>query len=627
MAVPVIAASSADSTGNTNVELTISFPTGTVSGSLLLLFVTQYNSGADPAFGTITDWTKLQESIQLSGSNRSGTALYWRFADGVATNVTTITSPNSTAFGLCGKILRITGAHATTPIHLSSSSSPDVTIGAGDPMTLTGLTTTENDCLAIFLAGTAGVSVVTHTWTVATEQGDFGTDPGGAANLTWATKSMAVAGATGNPTVEPSGSCSGTGVAVAIAPPPADVSVTVGLAEETDSAFVITVEQATEVVLGLAEETDTALVLSVEVGSIIRPLVQPQGGPGCGQWTAYIVGRGGSPTRFELDFSSISVTRNLNASGTARVSIRNSGRAGSSCCEVFEGTEPWRDELLLYRNNELAYVGPIQSLSASLDGGTIASIDLFAWMEQRFLEEDFHGDGDVADIFRAVFEQAYDKDTSPNISISTRPTGIDAVRDFRGVEFKRAADVLRELARTALDFTMVGRRLLAGGVEVFLSTEELIVHDEGCISAEVSREGGNFATDVSVFGDTPEAGGTPITGRAIRSTSVYGLIQRTFTELTIRDELSADANALARLEAMQPAPLRVRAVLSQEAAFSYSDAIPGRRADVRLREAAGCIEVDDVMRLQQLTADVQISENGPQETISADLIPLGVSEV
>jgi hypothetical protein len=402
---------------------------------------------------------------------------------------------------------------------------------------------------------------------------------------------------------------------------------TIGLPEETDSAFAVSpATEAVTITIGLATETDIALPVSADVGFISRPLVQREDGPGCGEWTAYIVGRGGSPTRFELEFSSISVTRALNASGSARVSIPNSGRAGSSCCEVFAGTEPWRDELLLYRNNEVAYVGPIQSLSASLSGGDISSIDLFAWMEQRFLEEDFHGDGDVADIFRAVFEQAYDKDDSPNISISTRPTGVDAVRDFRGVEFKRAADVLRELARTGLDFTMDGRRLLAGGVEVFLSTTPLILHDEGCIWAEVTREGSNFATDVSVFGDTENAGGIPITGRAIRSTSVYGLIQRTFTELTIRDETSADANALARLESMQPAPLRVRALLSAEAAFGFSDLIPGRRSDVRLKEAAGCIEVMDTMRLQQVNVNVQISETGSQEQISMDLVPLGVSE-
>lgn len=348
---------------------------------------------------------------------------------------------------------------------------------------------------------------------------------------------------------------------------------------------------------------------------------------GCGVWTAQVAGRGGSPVRFELEYTSLTQTKPLNDKGRASAVIPNVERAGSSCCEVLAGTEVYRDELILYRGNELAFAGPVTPRpSVGLDGGRIAAPDLYHWMDVRFIEEDLHADGDVADIFRAVFEQAYQKDDSPNISISTRPTGVDAVRDFRGVEFRKAASILQELARTGLDFTMDGRRLLAGGVEVFLATDALILHDEGCISAGIQPEGDTFATDMAVFGSTEEVGGTPVTGRATRATSVYGLVQRSATELTIKDAVSADANALARLEAMQPAPLRVVAVLSQEAPFGFGDLIPGRRVDVRLKRAAGCIEVMQVMRLQQVDVDVQVTDEGPQETVTITLIPLGVSE-
>lgn len=330
--------------------------------------------------------------------------------------------------------------------------------------------------------------------------------------------------------------------------------------------------------------------------------------------------------RYELGHDSLTQNKTLNGVGRASVSIPNVETAGMSCCEILADTEPYRDELILYRGKELAFAGPVTPRpTVGLDGGKINAPDLFHWMDVRFLEEDLHSDGDVAGIFRAVFEQAYEKDDSPNISISTRDTGIDAVRDFRGVEFRRAADVLRELARTGVDFTMDGRRLLAGGTEVFLSTDTLVLHDDGCISVEVQPEGDTFATDVAVFGNTAEAGGTPISGRATRSTSVYGLVQRSFTELTIKDRISADANALARLEAMQPAPLRLKVELSENAAFGFGDLIPGRRIDVRLKRAAGCIEVNQVMRLQSVDVSVQTADN-TQEKVSIQLVPLGVSE-
>lgn len=327
-----------------------------------------------------------------------------------------------------------------------------------------------------------------------------------------------------------------------------------------------------------------------------------------------------------LDHTSGSVMKVLNASGTGRVDIPNDGQPGSMCCEVFNSTEPWKDELVLFRDNEQAYVGPINSMTIGPGGGTLQSADLFSWFDVRWLEEDFHGDGDAADIFHAIFDLAYAADDSINMSISTRQTGIDAVRDFRGVEFQRAADVMRELARSALDFTMVGRRLLAGGVEVFETPTPLILHDKGCLAAEVTMEGTTFATDVAVFGSSVETGNIPFTGRATRSAEVYGLVQRSFTELTIKDTGSADANALARLLSMQPAPVRVKATLSPEAAFGFSDLIPGRRVMMNLKQAAGCVEVMGEMRLQQVDVSFSESDQGVSEQVTINCIPLGVSD-
>jgi hypothetical protein len=346
---------------------------------------------------------------------------------------------------------------------------------------------------------------------------------------------------------------------------------------------------------------------------------------GYGEWTAQVTDRGGDPVRFDFPWSSLSMTRVLNGNGDGKANILSWGPGAPSRGQVLAGSEPWRHELALYRDGELAFVGPVQKVG-SREHGDLYAQDLFAWMEVRFIEEDFHGDGDVAGIFRAVFDAAYDKDDSPNIQISTRSTGVDAVRDYKAVEFQWAADAMRELARTGLDFTMDGRRLLAGGAEVFLSDDPLILHDEGVVyPAEVTREGDGFATDVAVFGNTTEVGGVPITGRATRSSSVYGVVQRSFTELKIRDTPSATANAIGRLEAVQPAPLRVRATLTPEAAFGFGDLVPGRRFEVYLRESSD-IPVSQTMRLQHVDASITANEEAVEETVVVQLIPLGVTE-
>lgn len=322
-----------------------------------------------------------------------------------------------------------------------------------------------------------------------------------------------------------------------------------------------------------------------------------------------------------MAYSSFSMSKVLNNAGQWGVNVPGLAPSGSTCCEVFKETEPYRDEVIFYRDKDIATVGPVKTVK----DGSIDGLDLFHWMELRFLEEDLFRDGDAADVFRAVFDQAYEKDESPNISISTRHSGVSTIQSFKGKEFRRAADVLRGLARFGVDFTMDGRRLLAGGLEVFLDTEPLLLHDDGVISAEPVKEGENFATDVAVFAAAAKVGDDPITGRETRNSLTYGLIQKSFTELNIKDRIAADANALARLESMQPAPVRVTAVLSEKASFNFVDLIPGRRVDVRLKDVM-CIPVVGVMRLLSVKVDVSRSDSGISETVTIDLVPLGLSE-
>lgn len=347
---------------------------------------------------------------------------------------------------------------------------------------------------------------------------------------------------------------------------------------------------------------------------------------GSGSWICQLVGRGGSPVRAEIPFASLTRKKVPNNYGSCSINLDVTGDHRSICCEAFNSTEPWRDEVILYRDGVLDYAGPIVSQTINAEGGSITSNDLFYWMDQRFLDEDFFANGDLADVFRKIFETAYAKDESPNIEISTRQCGVRGFRRFEGEKLTRAADALREIARTALDFTVIGRRILAGGVEVFMDSTPLLIHDDGVISAEVTRDGANFASDVAVFGGNvirePIGGQRPvehITGRATAGAERYGLVQKSFTELYIEDGISADANAAARLASVQPAPIMARVGIGPNAAFSYEDLIPGRRADVRLAEVAGCIEIMDEMRITDIDVSV-----GQTEEVFANLVPIGV---
>lgn len=340
---------------------------------------------------------------------------------------------------------------------------------------------------------------------------------------------------------------------------------------------------------------------------------------GQGDWTAQVTNRGGSPLVFQVPWGGLGLSYTLNNTGTGRLNFPADADSRSACCEVAAVTEPYEHELILWRDEVLAYAGPV--VSVGTDAGDISSRDLSHWMDVRFMD-DMHADGDSAQVFKMVFDNAYAKDTSPNINLAVRDSGIQTTLDVKEIEFRRASDALRSLSSYGIDWTVVGRTILAGGQEVFENGgERLLLHDEAVASGTMTKEGGNLATDLAVFGGRENQSSFPVTGRAVTGTSKYGLVQKSVTDLLIFDKVAADASALARLEAMQPTPRRVSVTLSDKAAFGFVDLVCGRQFDVRLYDSLGCGQVDQVMRLQQV--DVTVGDN---EEVSLSLVPLGVSE-
>lgn len=357
---------------------------------------------------------------------------------------------------------------------------------------------------------------------------------------------------------------------------------------------------------------------------------------GTGTWSAYLQRRGGTPVVLPIALDRASFGRPLDGTGQANFAVPVTAVSGTACCELLDEAEPWRDEIVLYRDSgtdvDMAFVGPFITGKAGGNGGSLFAQDLFFWMQRRFLTEDLFFDGDLSIIFQGIFDAAMAPDTSPNINMVIHNSGVEGVRRINGVDNIPAANPLGELARTALDYCTIGRTIYAGGAEVFTAPSApataLLLHDGGVISAEVTKDGSQLATDVSVYGGAVQDGPiiTVTHGRATRDVSIYGLVQQTFTELTIEDTPSADANALTRLESMLPTPRRLTAVLSPYAGFEFKDLIPGRRVDVRLSQAAGCGEIDQVMRLVNVSCDVGFDGGGVAENISLELIPLGTEE-
>lgn len=352
-------------------------------------------------------------------------------------------------------------------------------------------------------------------------------------------------------------------------------------------------------------------VVSVRAGSQL----------GCGEWSAYIADRGGSVVRWQVPWASLEAERVRNASARHAVTLGLDAESYATCCEILTKVEPWQHELHLYRDNHLAHVGPV----IQVQGTRIVASDLYAWMGKRIVDDDLRFSMDAALVFDALFRYLRDKDDSMNVSILHKSVGVDVLRTYLGADKRRGSDLLSELGRSAVDFTVTGRTVLVGDLTGFMAATPPLLLDDGVVTAEVSKLGAELATDIAITGATLTAGGNPVQGRAQAGSTRYGLLQESYSEPLIADPESADANAERRLMEQQPAPRVVDATLSPLAAVNYEDILGGMRFDVRLAQVSGCIPVNQVMEADRVSTRVSASDNGLREEINTSLVPLTVA--
>lgn len=220
MAAPVIASASSNKTGNPLTDITFTYitdgPSGLTVGDLQLAQIGVNGAATDPTIPTPTDWTLVARTLGNDGSNHVGQAIFWRLYNGQASDVFTAT-PDSSTVGMTAKMVRITGHDAANPIN-NVAITP---VGsAADPYTIFGVSTLRDECLVFFFYCAASAAGVTSSFSVGTEQWDFGIDPGNASSLSASSFVKTTAGSTGDETVDlsaaPNRAC---GFCVAIQPP------------------------------------------------------------------------------------------------------------------------------------------------------------------------------------------------------------------------------------------------------------------------------------------------------------------------------------------------------------------------------------------------------------------------
>jgi hypothetical protein len=274
--------------------------------------------------------------------------------------------------------------------------------------------------------------------------------------------------------------------------------------------------------------------------------------------------------------------RRLDSTSEASCRVDLSNFAARRICGDLADVDTWAPWLRVLWNGEEAWTGPIMFIRFGEDFVYLKANDPSVYWQVRVIGQDYiHEATDLATIFADYHRDVYQQDPW-GMDVIARPVGRTGDRKVLATDGMVAWSALSELARTGLDFTVVGRTLLIGGEEVPVAPITTLQDEHFTEPLNVVDDGVLRATDFVV------SGGDQITGRAsLPETSDayrrYGLVTGRSQERNIVDELSAGQAAKTRLDFHQDS-IRVESpnevFLNPSAPVDLVELIPGARVDV-----------------------------------------------
>lgn len=345
---------------------------------------------------------------------------------------------------------------------------------------------------------------------------------------------------------------------------------------------------------------------------------------GCGEYTVYLQERGGDRLA-QFPWETIDFGRRLDEISDATVEVPVEGIAeDDDCCYWLSLINPWEHEIAIYRDGAEEWVGVVEEPTFTRDVVRLSCRDLFIWFENRLLPlgRQFVST-DLGTIFQQYVDDALSQD-NPGITVDANEVGIVGDRTNDPTDFRRAADELRELARSGIDWTMIRRTMRVGGEEVPVDAIAILL-DDAFNDLELRIGGRETATEVVVVGGQDPDFETTVFARVGGVDPVLGLLQLAANESSILDENSAEAAAQTRLDLRQEPPFFINGELSQLAGVEFSDLVPGAAVDVDLD--IGCRAVLGTLRLRTVDVTVAATDQGVEESVEVELMSLGTIDL
>lgn len=348
---------------------------------------------------------------------------------------------------------------------------------------------------------------------------------------------------------------------------------------------------------------------------------------GCGEYRVVITNRCGTFTMCDVTQNVVGLNwgRVMDDTSQAVITIGLEGDETTTCCACLGETRSWIHSVVLYRDGKVVWgPGPIVNILYTRTQVVVTARDISAWLDARVIHNDYvFKDKAVTDIAQTLIEDAFSPDdpcdliTALNVTRSDDPTLIDKRADTNS---GYAGDVLRDLARNYLDFTVVGSRLLVAE-ELSFGPFAQLRDEHFTVDLEVEERGTETGTKWWVAGD--DLHGTGVLGSCGGDDEFYGLIERIASEDSVKTQDNADRAACNHLRGTNPTPIYVNipegASLSPQAPVRFDQLVPGALFDVILEGYCRRLTVRTLLTALNVTLE-------PDEKVGVTLAPKAISE-
>lgn len=293
------------------------------------------------------------------------------------------------------------------------------------------------------------------------------------------------------------------------------------------------------------------------------------------------------------------------------------------CCDCVPSARA--HEISLFRDTDFrspVWQGPVEDPTTVRNTLSLSAMDKSLYWYSRHTSADISHAGapvDAAILFTELIAQAETGSPSGLVFTSSEPTGVLVERAIPANS--AIGPHLDDLSNEAIDWTVVGLRVYAGGVTIPAGgalplvvsnhwDDPPAVNERGPLTRVLVRAGSNI---LGIFPAGPAV-----------ADPVYGIIEEEIARPSIASQVEADAYAQSYYELHKGPQLNVitaASALSVRFPYDLADLIPGRLFPVLVD--TGCREQLLTLRLMQVSVSIV---SGVETSVKIDLQPPGTNE-